>query len=171
MNSIRSSSIVIRLGYNSITSLWSPMGSHLSALHELMGYIFWESHRIILIDSIEKGNTIRDYYLKDEIMENGFSLRKKVKFNNLMKTIAKLHENCSEIFSHPPCITDLVFNHFFISSELKRAIAINFPKVTMKSLFRSIDQTRESKMLPISRKVTIISVPLSTETWLNTESI
>ena len=112
-----------------------PKTQHLAG--KVMASVFWDAHRIIYIDYLEKGKYINsDYYiellvrLKDEIAKKRPHMKKKkIMFHQdnapchkSMKTMAKLSELGYKLLPHPPYSPDLAPSDYWLFADLKKML-------------------------------------------------
>ena len=104
---------------------------------KVMATAFWDAHRILFIDYLEKGKNINiDYYLalldrlRAEIKKKRPHIKKKrVLFHQgnapchkSMKTMVKLNELSFELLSHPPYTPDLATRNYWLFANLKKML-------------------------------------------------
>lgn len=105
-----------------------------SSTEKVMATVFWDSHGIVFINYLKKGETITaEYYaslinkLKTEIMKKRpHFMKKKVLFHQdnvplhtSTVAMAKIHELQFELIDHPPYSPDLAPSNFFLFPKFK----------------------------------------------------
>lgn len=104
---------------------------------KVMASVFWDSHGILFIDYLKKGQTINsDYYialldrLSDEIKRKRPHMAKKktlfhqdnAPIHKSMKTMAKLHDLHYQLLPHPPYSPDLAPSDYYLFANLKKML-------------------------------------------------
>ena len=104
---------------------------------KVMASVFWDMHRILIIDFLPKGQTINsDYYvalldrLEDAIKKKRPHMAKKkllfqqdnAPVHKSMKTMVKLNDLRFELLPHPPYSPDLAPSDFYLFAALKQML-------------------------------------------------
>lgn len=104
---------------------------------KIMASVFWDTHGILLIDFLPKGQTINsDYYialldrLDDAIKQKRPHMAKKkplfhqdnAPIHKAMKTMVKFNDLQFELLPHPPYSPDLAPSDFYLFADLKKML-------------------------------------------------